>query len=364
MQELNERLGERGAAWVVGVGVLVLAMVVGWIIGVLLHRAVAAAARRSEATWDDALVPRLRRPLTIVPAVLAGWLALPALPLTPAAARITATGLNVLTTLVVIWMAFRFVDVARLTLSNRSWAKDRPATLSLLAMGARIAKLMIVVFAVITALAALGVPVASLVAGLGIGGLAVALAAQKTIANLFGALSIGVDRPFREGDVVKVGEVEGTVEAIGLRSTRIRTAARTLVTIPNADLADTRSESFTACDRYLFATTIGVVYGTPPATLRALLDQLEARLRAMPKLWTEKLRVRFVGFGASSLDIRIQAWFVTGDWDEFLVLRQDALFAIMELCDAAGVAFAFPTQTVHVAPPAPGAAGVGAVTGR
>ena len=135
MQELNERLGERGAAWVVGSGVLLLAMIIGWIVGVLLHRALAAAARKSEATWDDALVARLRRPLAIVPAVMAGWLALPALPLTPAAARISATGLNVLTTLVVIWMAFRFVDVARLTLSNRSWAKDRPATLSLLAMG-------------------------------------------------------------------------------------------------------------------------------------------------------------------------------------------------------------------------------------
>lgn len=353
MQELNERLGERGAAWVIGGGVLVLAMLLGWVIGVLVHRALAAAARRSEATWDDALVPRLRRPLTIVPAVMAGWLALPALPLAPAAARITATGLNVLTTLVVIWMAFRFVDVARLTLSNRSWAKDRPATLSLLAMGARIAKLLIVVFAVITALAALGVPVASLVAGLGIGGLAVALAAQKTIANLFGALSIGVDRPFREGDVVKVGEVEGTVEAIGLRSTRIRTAARTLVTIPNADLADTRSESFAACDRHQFATTIGLVYDTTPAALRALIAAIEARLRAMPKVWTEKLRVQLVGFGASSLDVRIQAWFVTGDWDEFLVLRQEALFAIMELCEAAGVAMAFPTRTVHVvAPPA------------
>lgn len=353
MQELNERLGERGAAWVIGGGVLVLAMLLGWIVGVLVHRALAAAARRSEATWDDALVPRLRRPLTIVPAVMAGWLAMPALPLAPAAARIAATGLNVLTTLVVIWMAFRFVDVARLTLSNRSWAKDRPATLSLLAMGARIAKLLIVVFAVITALAALGVPVASLVAGLGIGGLAVALAAQKTIANLFGALSIGVDRPFREGDVVKVGEVEGTVEAIGLRSTRIRTAARTLVTIPNADLADTRSESFAACDRYQFATTIGLVYDTTPATLRALIAAIEARLRAMPTVWTEKLRVQLVGFGASSLDVRIQAWFVTSDWDEFLVLRQEALFAIMELCEAAGVAMAFPTRTVHVvAPPA------------
>ena len=349
MQELNERLGERGAAWLVGGGVLVAAMIVGWVIGVIVHRALAAAARRSEATWDDALVVRLRRPLAVVPAVIAGWLAVPALPLNAPARSITSAGLNLLTTLVVIWLAFRVVDAALATLATRAWARERPATRSLLSMGARITKLLIVVFAVITALAALGVPVASLVAGLGIGGLAVALAAQKTIANLFGALSIGVDRPFREGDMVKVGDVEGTVEAIGLRSTRIRTAARTVVTIPNADLADTRSESFAACDRFQFATTIGLEYGTSAATLRAVVDQLDAHLRAMPKVWPERVRVRFVGLGASSLDIRVQCWFVTGDWDEFLVLRQDALLAIMEIVERAGCAFAFPTQTLHVA---------------
>ncbi|MBK9036304.1 MAG: mechanosensitive ion channel family protein [Myxococcales bacterium] len=349
MTYLSERLGERGAAWVEGGGVLVLAILIGWLIGALVHRALAAGARRSAATWDDALVPRLRRPLAVMPAVLAGWVALPALPLMPAAARVATTGLNVLTTLVVIWLAFRFVDLARATLSARSWAIDQPATLSLLAMAARITKLLVVVLAVITGLAALGVPVASLVAGLGIGGLAVALAAQKTIANLFGALSIGADRPFREGDYIRVGDAEGTVEAIGLRSTRIRSPGRTLITIPNADLADTKSESLAACDRYMMATTLGVVYGTSEATLRGLRDQIEAHLRAQPKIWPTKVRVVLVGFGASSIDLRIQAWFLAADWDEFLVLRQDALFAIMGLVEAAGTSFAFPTQTIHVA---------------
>lgn len=107
------------------------------------------------------------------------------------------------------------------------------------------------------------------VAGLGIGGLAVALAAQKTLANLFGAISIGVDRPFREGDYIKVGEVEGTVEAIGLRSTRLRTLDRTVVSIPNGDLADTRAETFGLRDRFQFMTTIGVEYGTRAARCAA-----------------------------------------------------------------------------------------------
>jgi MscS family membrane protein len=357
MDELTERLGERGAAWVVGIGTMVLAMLAGWIIGALVHRALAAAARRSAATWDDELVPRLKRPLAIVPAVVAGWLALPALPLTSAAYRIASTSLNVITTLVVIWLAFRFVDVAVGSLSNRPWAVDRPATRSLMALTGRIAKLLVVVFAVLTGLAALGVPVASLVAGLGIGGLAVALAAQKTIANLFGALSIGVDRPFREGDSVRVGDVEGTVEAIGLRSTRIRTAARTIVTIANAELADTRTESLAAADRTLFAVALGIEYGTPPAKLRALLPALEALVRAQPKVWPDKVRVRLVGLGASALDVRVQAWFMTTDGDEFATLRQELLFELLETIEAAGIGLAFPTQTLHVASlPTPAAA--------
>jgi MscS family membrane protein len=350
MDELRSRLGASGSAWVEGVGVLLIAVALGWLVGRLLHRALALAAHKSPMEWDDRLLPQLRRPMALVPAVVAGWIALPALPLATAAARITRSGLSILTTLVVIWLAFRAVEVVRGVLATRPWAADRPATLSLLAMAARVAKLLVVVLAVITTLAALGVPVASLVAGLGIGGLAVALAAQKTIANLFGALSIGVDRPFREGDSVKIGDVEGTVEAIGLRSTRIRTAARTVVTIPNAELADTRTESMTACDRTLFAQTIPLAYGTPHATVLEILGAVEAHLRAQPEVWPERLRVHLAALAPSAIEVRVQCWFTTTDGDAVARLRQDNLLTILRLLEAARATFALPAQTVHLAP--------------
>ncbi|MEZ4400702.1 MAG: mechanosensitive ion channel family protein [Kofleriaceae bacterium] len=349
MDYLREHFGATGAAWIEGGGILLLAILAGAVVGTLVHRLLAAGARRSAATWDDALIPELRWPLKVVPAVVAGWLALPVLPLLPHAAHLVSAGLNVVTTLVVIWLAWRFIDVARATLATRPWAAERPATLSLVSMGARLSKLLVVIFAAITALAALGVPVASLVAGLGIGGLAVALAAQKTLANLFGAISIGVDRPFREGDYVKVGDIEGTVEAIGLRSTRIRTLARTVVAIPNGDLADTRTESFALRDRFQFMTTIGVEYGTREATLRGIVEALRAMLQGHPQVWPERVRIHFAGFAASSLDLRIQAWFLVADFDEFLAMRQDVLFKIMEIVEGAGADFAFPTQTIHLA---------------
>lgn len=349
MEQLLERVGIAPSAWTTGVAVMAVAVTVGWIVGTVVHRGLAMAARTSAATWDDELVPRLRRPIKIVAAVVAGWIALPALPLTSAAARVASAILNVGTTAVVIWLAFRFIDVGVGTLLARGWAADRPSARSLLALGGRIAKLAIVVIALITALAAMGVPVASLVAGLGIGGLAVALAAQKTLANLFGALSIGADRPFREGDQVKVGDVEGKVEAIGLRSTRIRTAARTVVTIPNAELADTRTESFAACDRFLVAAVLNLVYGTRAEQVRELLTSLEADLRALPKVWPESVNVRFTALTAVGLEVRVQVWLVSDDPDEYPVLRQDVLFAILAAIDRAGATLAYPTQTVHVA---------------
>jgi len=151
------------------------------------------------------------------------------------------------------------------------------------------------VIAGIVALAQLGVSVASLVAGLGIGGLAVALGAQKTLENLFGTLSIGVDQPMREGDFVKLYDFLGTVEQIGLRSTRIRTLDRTIVTIPNGELANQRIESYTARDRLRLATTIGVVYQTTSQQMRAILGELEAILRRHPKIWPDGLAVEVQG---------------------------------------------------------------------
>jgi MscS family membrane protein len=154
--------------------------------------------------------------------------------------------------------------------------------------------------------------VASLIAGLGIGGLALALAAQKTVENLFGAFSIGVDQPFTVGDTVKVEDFLATVERIGLRSTRFRTMDRTIVTIPNGKLADSRVESYSARDRMRLATTIGVVYGTSEAQLREVLDGFARVLREQPKLWPEGVTVLLRGLGASVARIEVAAWFQTG----------------------------------------------------
>jgi MscS family membrane protein len=250
--------------------------------------------------------------------------------------------------LVLFWAISRSIDVGQLVMAVSPWGRAHNAVRSLLPLFARVGKVIVWAVAFVAFLSELGYPVASLVAGLGIGGLAVALAAQKTVENLFGAFSIGADQPFREGDTVRVEDFVGTVEAIGLRSTRIRTPDRTLISIPNGKLADMRLESLSARDRLRFQTILGLVYGTSAAQLREVLAGVERVLRTQPKLWTPDLVVRFQSLGDSSLNVEIVAWFETTDWAEFLLVRQELLIAFMEVVEAAGSSLAFPTRTVHV----------------
>ena len=216
-------------------------------------------------------------------------------------------------------------------------------------LGARIGKALVVAMAIVGILSTLGYPVASLVAGLGIGGLAIALAAQKTVENLFGAFSIGVDQPFREGDFVRVDDFVGTVESIGLRSTRFRTLDRTLITLPNGRLADMRLESFAARDRMRLSTVVGLVYETSSAQMRAVLEGFETVLRGHPKIWPDAIVVRFSELASSSLNVDVMAWFRTSDWSEFQLIRQEILLEFMSVVERAGTSFAFPTTTVHLA---------------
>jgi MscS family membrane protein len=162
-----------------------------------------------------------------------------------------------------------------------------------------------------------------------------------------------VDQPIRVGDFVKVDDFVGTVEEIGLRSTRFRTLDRTLVSIPNGRVADMKLESFAARDRLRLACIVGLVYGTTAAQMRAVLSGLEAALRAHPKIWPDAMVVRLKELGAYSLDIEVMAWFRTADWAEFQLIRQEVLLQFMEVVEGAGTAFAFPTRTVHLVSEAP-----------
>lgn len=341
------------APWTITIAAVVVAFVLGRIIVRLAHPLLARMAGRTSAEWDDRLVELMAWPLSLVLALQALRIASPWLPLDARATATLGEAIAIVTTLAVVWTAFRGIDLARSVLERRSWAVDRPSSRSLLSIGGRLAKVSMLVIAGIVALAQLGVSIASLIAGLGIGGLAVALAAQKTLENLFGTLSIGVDQPMREGDTVKLYDFTGTVERIGLRSTRVRTLDRTIITIPNGELANQRIESFTVRDRLRFAANIGLVYSTTAQQMRAILGEIEAIVRRHPKACQDTVGVWFKELAASALVLEVSALFQTTDWNEFVGIRQDLLLAFMAAIEQHGSAIAFPTQTVHVAGPQP-----------
>ena len=326
---------------------VVLGKVSGRIVRALLGRLV----RRTRSTWDDVLLERLAGPISAALALAFGAALVPLVDLSPDASRTAYRLVRAGYFVVFFWSLFRLVDVGFHMVGESMWARTG-ATRSLIPLGSRIAKVGIFAIAAVAVLSDLGYPVGSLIAGLGIGGLALALAAQKTVENLFGAFSIGVDQPFRVGDTVKVEDFQAVVERIGLRSTRFRTLDRTIITIPNGKIADSRIESLTARDRVRFATAVGLVYGTTEAQVREVLDGFTKVLQGHPKIFPEGITVVLRGLTPSALDIEVSASFQTEDFGEFQGIRQEVLLQFLGVVENAGTHLAYPTQTVHVVQPA------------
>jgi MscS family membrane protein len=195
----------------------------------------------------------------------------------------------------------------------------------------------------------IGMPVYGIVAGLGVGGLAIALAAQPTVENLIGSLSLFADKAIRVGDFCKCGDTLGTVDAIGIRSTRIRGPDRTVTTIPNAALSKMPLVNFTQRDHMLLRIVISVRCETSAEQLRFLLAKLREMLLAHPRILAESARVRLTGFGASSRDIEMFGYARTGDWAEFLGIQEDVFLRIIDIVQQSGTDFAFPSQTLYFA---------------
>jgi MscS family membrane protein len=194
----------------------------------------------------------------------------------------------------------------------------------------------------------LGVPVLPLVASLGVGGLAVALAARPTIENLIGGIILYIDRPVRVGDFCSFGDHMGTVERIGVRSIQIRARDRTIITVPNATFADMEIINWARCDKMQILTTIGLRYETSLEQLRYVLVKLREMCLAHPRIDNDTMRVRFAGYGASSQDIGIRIYALTQDWNDFFAIQEDVMLRVGEIVQEAGTSFAFPSQTLYL----------------
>lgn len=337
------------------IAVPVLFALIG-LLTLVLERVTATVVRRvrRDAASAERIVGRLSGPLKLGWAALLAQVALPILGLSTSTQAAWQQVFRVVLEIALFWGALRAVAAWSDNFGTSTFAQARPGSGALVSLFSRVARFALVGFAILAGLAELGYSVSSVLAGLGIGGIALALGAQKTLENVFGAFALAIDQPIREGDFVRIDDFVGTVETIGLRSTRIRTLDRTLVSIPNGKLADMRLETFAARDRVRLQTTVGLVYGTTAAQLKQVMEGFREALRAQAQLWPDSVSVQFVNLGVSSLEIEVSAWFVTNDYDAFKRMREDVLIGFLSAVEKAGTRIAFPTQTLQLTRPAPG----------
>jgi len=248
----------------------------------------------------------------------------------------------------VAWLWILLNGAIERRLVGRVARANMAATLSLLRVARRLADALVIFLAVIVTLRHYGVDPTPVLAGLGVGGLAIALAAQRTLENVIAGASLIFDQALRVGDVLKIGEISGTVDHIGLRSTRIRTPDRTVVSVPNGQIANMSLEILSARDTFWFRPAVALRYDTTAAQLRAVIDGLQAMLASRDFVERGSVRVRFLRMAASSLDVDVSAYVNARDWSHFLELQETLLFQVMEIISAAGTGVALPSQTLYL----------------
>lgn len=315
----------------------------------LLRRRAYAADPHAERQRTDA-ARRARGPLAFALAIGLWQLALTFVELSP---DLRATLHDVARAGLVValaWLTLRIVDVATEALERRTHVfAHHEMSRALLPLARRVAKVVVAAIAVVALLGSLGYSVTGLVAGLGITGIAVALAAQKTLENVIGAFALGLDQPLREGDLVKVDQTLGTVERIGLRSTRLRTLDRTLVAYPNGKLADSVIERYSARDHLRFDVRLRLGLATTGAQLRAIRDRIEAMLAQHPARAGDPPSVH-LSAGDAWFELEAMAWFDAPDPAAFQTLRDQLLLACLDIIADVGASL---NGAPAPAPPAP-----------
>ncbi len=325
-----------------------LLMPLAWLLARVLAAGLLAVARRFAAEDLASGLVRFRGPLALLVAV----------PLH--AAAVSRIGLPLLGrysygrvfSLVVIaavaWLVINILGFVTSRATMRLLASGATAASSL-TIGRRVLQGGIVLAAALVALGTLGVNLTATLAGLGIGGLAVAFAAQKSLENLFGGFVVISDRILRVGDVVRIGTFLGVIEDVTLYATRLRTPERTVVSIPNGSLLTSQIENLSRRDKFLFRHVLGLTYETTAAQMQATLESCRGRLAADARVEARTARVRFLKLNEYSLDVEVFAYLLVPDTTAFLAAQEELLLVLLDVVEKAGTSLAFPSQTTYLA---------------
>ncbi|MEX0716920.1 MAG: mechanosensitive ion channel family protein [Planctomycetaceae bacterium] len=339
-------LGSPAARWLIAAAVLAAAFLVLRTAKAIVVRRVRRISERTETRWDDGFLEVLQTTRNWFLLAVAIWLASLPLALPERAANVVRTAL-----VLVALLQAAFWGSALLTFVITGYVRRRSdedaatvTTISALGFVARLALWSIVALLMLDNL---GVDVTALVAGLGVGGIAVALAAQNILGDLFASMSIVLDKPFVIGDFIIVGDMMGTVEHVGLKTTRLRSLSGEQLVFSNNDLLSSRIRNFKRMYQRRIVFGVGVTYDTPPEKLRAAADELKQAVEAQEQVRFD--RAHFKSFGPSSLDFEVVYFVLSADFNLSMDIQQRINLRLVERFAELGVEFAFPTRTVHLA---------------
>ncbi len=304
-------------------------------------------ARRSQTLWDDKLIRVLEVPLQTSIIFLGAYGASSWLPY-PVLQRFVDLCLKTFVTFLIFWILYRLVDRFSYLFNFFSSKLGKEVNNGIQNFIIKALRVLIIALGLMAILQEWGINVSAFVASLGLGGLAFALAAKDTVANLFGSLVIFSDRPFQVGDWIEMSGVEGTIEEIGIRSTKIRNHAQALVSVPNSEMANTTITNWSRMGKRRIRTRIGLTYSTNVEQIKAIIKEIKEMLQAHPEVHPEIIVVNFDEFEASALSILLNFFTNTIVTDKYLHVREDINFKIMEIVARNGAQFAFPSQSLYV----------------
>lgn len=347
----NEVLGITLGQYELALGIVLVAFIVKKIFAYIFIKVILPLAQKSKQELDDRFLVCLQKPAEFLIFLGGCFIAAQVLQLPSEPYNVQHFVTALLKGLVIFdvgWFLFNLVDMIDHYLNK--WAAKTSSTLDdhLAPLLRKSLRIFVVVMAGLTMMQNFGYPITGVIASLGIGGLAFALAAKDSVSNIFGSMMIIFDHPFQVGDWIKAGEMEGVVEEVGFRSTKIRTFAKTLISVPNNIIANTALDNYSRMPKRRIRLTVGITYATTPTQMREAVARIRELLKTHPAIDQEFFLVNFTDFGASSLDIMVYCFTTTTVWGEYLDAREDICLKIMDILEEMGLEIAFPSTSVYL----------------
>lgn len=304
--------------------------------------------KRTKFQWDEDLLDGIEKPIGFIFLMAFYYSTYTNLLFTATTNHILSTVLEIVASIGFVWLFYNLADVFTKYLAKITKKTDSTLDDQLIPLIRKTLRFFVIFMGVVVIMQNNGYNVASLIAGLGIGGLAVALAARETLANFFGSVTIFLDKPFKVGDWIKVGDVEGTVEEVGFRSTRIRTFYTSLITVPNSKLADTEIDNLGLRNYRRYVTNFNIKLNTPPEELVAFVEGIKAIVKSNKFFRQDYYEIHLNEIGEHSLRIYVYVFFKVPDYTAELTQRHNFLLEVLRLAKVLGVELTYPTQILHL----------------